>query len=118
MKHLKNWVCRSRCCGAGRDEGKSTAERTAGRSHRYDLAKLESDLFHDELKDRKNIAYVRVSSRDQKYDLERQKQVIESYCAKQVRAFEVIADLGSGLGHKLKRKPASVKQDSIPKATS
>jgi predicted site-specific integrase-resolvase len=45
------------------------------------------------------IAYARVSSHDQKDDLERQKQVMELYCARQGWTFEVIADLGSGMNY-------------------
>ncbi len=48
---------------------------------------------------RKTIAYARVSSPDQKDDLERQKQVLELYCARQGWTFEVIADLGSGMNY-------------------
>jgi putative resolvase len=78
-------------------EGKLIPERTAGRQRRYDLAKLKPELFHAAQQDRKTIAYARVSSHDQKADLERQKQVLELYCAKQGWTFEVIADLGSGM---------------------
>ncbi|MGC8732890.1 MAG: IS607 family transposase, partial [Halothiobacillaceae bacterium] len=52
--------------------------------------------------DRKTIAYARVSSHDQKDDLERQKQELELYCAKQGWTFEVIADLGSGMNYNKK----------------
>ena len=45
------------------------------------------------------MAYARVSSHDQKADLERQKQVLELYCARQGWTFEVIADLGSGMNY-------------------
>ena len=48
---------------------------------------------------RKTIAYARVSSDDQKDDLERQKQVLELYGAHQGWTFEVIADLGSGMNY-------------------
>ena len=48
---------------------------------------------------RNTIAYARVSSHDQKDDLERQKQVLELYCARQGWTFEVIADLGSGMNY-------------------
>ncbi len=40
---------------------------------------------------------MRVSSHDPKDDLERQKQVLELYCARQGWTFEVVADLGSGM---------------------
>ena len=48
---------------------------------------------------RKTIAYARVSSPDQKDDLERQKQVLELYCARQGWTFAVVADLGSGMNY-------------------
>ncbi|MCL4521365.1 MAG: IS607 family transposase, partial [Firmicutes bacterium] len=48
---------------------------------------------------RKTVAYARVSSHDQKDDLERQKQVLELYCARQGWTFEVVADLGSGMNY-------------------
>lgn len=75
-------------------------ERTAGGRRRYDLARLKPELFHAALESqRKTVAYARVSSHDQKADLERQKQVLEVYCARQGWAFEVIADLGSGMNY-------------------
>ncbi|MDE2254658.1 MAG: recombinase family protein, partial [Betaproteobacteria bacterium] len=57
-------------------------ERTAGGRRRYDLARLKPELFRaaDESA-RRTVAYARVSSPDQKDDLERQKQVLEIYCA-------------------------------------
>ena len=48
---------------------------------------------------KRTVAYARVSSHDQKDDLERQKQVLELYCAKQGWTFEIISDLGSGLNY-------------------
>ena len=48
---------------------------------------------------RRSIAYARVSSHDQKADLECQKQVLELYCASHGWSFEVIADLGSGMNY-------------------
>ena len=83
-------------------EGRLVPERTAGRQRRYDLAKLKPEMFHSAPQERKTIAYARVSSHDQKEDLERQKQVLELYCAKQGWTFEVIADLGSGMNYNKK----------------
>ncbi len=83
-------------------EGKLVPERTAGGQRRYDLAKIKPDLFLAVPQDRKTIAYARVSSHDQKDDLERQKQVLELYCARQGWTFEVIADLGSGMNYNKK----------------
>lgn len=75
-------------------------ERTAGGRRRYDLARLKPEKFRSQAEAvRKTIAYARVSSHDQKDDLERQKQVLELYCARQGWTFEVIADLGSGMNY-------------------
>ena len=46
------------------------------------------------------MAHALVSSHDQKEDLERQKQVLESYCAAQGWAFKLVADLGSGMNYR------------------
>jgi len=51
------------------------------------------------VRDRKTIAYARVSSSDQKADLERQKKVLEMYCASHGWKFELITDLGSGMNY-------------------
>lgn len=74
-------------------------ERTPGGRRRYDLARLRPEQFQAAPQARKTIAYARVSSDDQKGDLERQKQVLELYCAQQGWTFEVIADLGSGMNY-------------------
>ncbi len=42
---------------------------------------------------------MRVSSYDQKDDLERQKQVLELYCAQNGWIFEMMSDLGSGMNY-------------------
>lgn len=81
-------------------EGRLIAEHTAGGHRRYDLAKLRPEQFHGiDMANRRTIAYACVSSHDQKDDLERQKQVLELYCARQGWTFEVIADLGSGMNY-------------------
>ena len=83
--------------------GKLAAEHTAGGHRRYDLAKLKPELFRAEADaQRRSVAYARVSSHDQKDDLERQKQLLELYCARQGWTFEVIADLGSGMNYQKK----------------
>ncbi|MWR20540.1 IS607 family transposase, partial [Helicobacter pylori] len=75
-------------------------ERTAGGRRRYDLARLKPEKFRSQAEAvRKTVAYARVSSHDQKDDLERQKQVLELYCARQGWTFEVIAELGSGMNY-------------------
>jgi predicted site-specific integrase-resolvase len=83
-------------------EGQLVPERTTGGQRRYDLAKLKPEMFLAPPMERKTVAYARVSSHDQKDDLERQKQVLELYCAAQGWTFEVIADLGSGMNYNKK----------------
>ena len=83
--------------------GRVVAERSAGGHRRYDLAKLRPDLVRSrEDARRRTVAYARVSSHDQKDDLERQKQVLELYCVRQGWTFEVVADLGSGMNYRKK----------------
>ena len=83
--------------------GKLAAEHTAGGHRRYDLAKIKPELFRAAAESsRRTVAYARVSSHDQKDDLERQKQVLELYCARQGWTFEIIADLGSGMNYQKK----------------
>lgn len=76
-------------------EGKLIPERTASGHRRYDMAQLLN--IKPELSF--TIAYARVSSHDQKADLERQKQVLELFCAQNGWQFELIEDLGSGLNY-------------------
>lgn len=45
------------------------------------------------------IAYARVSSHDQKSDLDRQHEVLEAYCAAKGWRTQVIRDLGSGMNY-------------------
>ena len=48
------------------------------------------------------MCYARVSSHDQKADLERQHAVLEGYCAAKGWRCEVIRDLGSGMNYRKK----------------
>ena len=48
------------------------------------------------------LAYARVSSHDQKNDLQRQKEVLELFCAQHGWSFEIIEDLGSGMNYRKK----------------
>jgi excisionase family DNA binding protein len=83
--------------------GRIVSVRTDGGHRRYDLGVLRPDMFRIKYSDnRKTIAYARVSSHDQKADLERQKQVLELYCTRQGWTFEVVADLGSGMSYQKK----------------
>jgi len=79
--------------------GKLVPERTAGNQRRYRLSQINPALVRNAEADRKTIAYARVSSHDQKADLERQKQVLELYCATQGWTFNLVSDLGSGMNY-------------------
>ena len=80
--------------------GKLTPERTEGGHRRYDISKLAPQKFRAIAEnERKTIAYARVSSHDQKADLERQKHILEIYCANQGWQYELISDLGSGMNY-------------------
>ncbi len=48
------------------------------------------------------ICYARVSSQDQKADLDRQQAMLEAYCAAKGWKSEVIRDLGSGMNYRKK----------------
>jgi len=76
-------------------EGKLVPERTANGHRRYDLAQLLGIKADNSL----TIGYARVSSHDQKQDLERQKQVLELFCSQHGWQFQIIDDLGSGLNY-------------------
>jgi putative resolvase len=81
-------------------------ERTLGGQRRYDLTKLRPELFHRRKPtERRTIAYGRVSSHDQKKDLERQKELLELYCSANGWQFEIVTDLGSGMNYKKKSLP-------------
>lgn len=67
--------------------------KTLGGTRFYDAAKLLS--LGDA--DAPTIGYARVSSHDQKADLERQKEMLETYCAAKGWRTDIIADLGSGM---------------------
>ena len=80
--------------------GRLEPEKTTSGHRRYDISKLKPEMFRAaQQENRKTIAYARVSSHDQKDDLERQKQVLELYCARQGWTFEIISDLGSGMNY-------------------
>ena len=80
--------------------GKLEPEKTTSGHRRYNISKLKPELFRESIQEsKKTVAYARVSSHDQKADLERQKQVLELYCARQGWTFEIVSDLGSGINY-------------------
>ena len=85
------------------EEGKLIPDiRTKGGQRRYKLSSLLPEMKHKNSYNRKTIAYARVSSYDQKDDLERQKQLLEMYCASNGWDFEILSDLGSGINYNKK----------------
>jgi predicted site-specific integrase-resolvase len=73
--------------------------RTKGQHRRYDLKNV-LDMVNPETNEtqRKTICYARVSSHDQRDDLVRQTNVLESYCrTNNYNNIETINDIGSGL---------------------
>lgn len=79
-------------------EGILIPERTANGHRRYDLNQLlgiKKDLSF-------TVGYARVSSHDQKKDLNRQIQVLELFSAQNGWQIEIISDLGSGLNYSKK----------------
>lgn len=72
--------------------------KTKGGTRYYDINKLLSA----ENNDYPTVCYCRVSSHEQKQDLERQKELLEAYCAAKGWRSLVISDLGSGMNYKKK----------------
>ena len=86
-------------------EGKIKPLRTTGNQRRYTKDMLDSVLTGNKIKNtnyKPIIGYCRVSSSHQKDDLNRQKEVIQTYCEKQGEPFKIIMDIGSGLNYKRK----------------
>jgi excisionase family DNA binding protein len=82
--------------------GKIQVERTPRGHRRYDLAKLKGIISKIDPLTGTTICYARVSSHDQKEDLQRQAAVLESFCIARGWTHEVLQDLGSGLNYNKK----------------
>ena len=74
------------------------ARKTRGGTRYYAV----SDLLTVGNEAAPTVCYARVSSHDQKADLERQHAVLEGYCAAKGWRSEVIRDLGSGMNYRKK----------------
>jgi excisionase family DNA binding protein len=74
-------------------------ERTEGNQRRYKLSSIRPEIVRSDHHKRKTVGYARVSSHDQKEDLERQKQMLEMFCTANGWQFEIISDLGSGMNY-------------------
>jgi predicted site-specific integrase-resolvase len=86
-------------------EGKLVPDRTPKGHRMYKISDIQSYNplgLHKEPLKLKTIAYARVSSSDQKKDLERQAQVLEMYCSANGWSYELVKDLGSGMNYNKK----------------
>lgn len=72
--------------------------KTQGGTRYYDI----SELVQLNSGDYPTIGYARVSSSDQKADLDRQHAMLEAYCAAKGWRTEIIKDLGSGMNYRKK----------------
>lgn len=77
------------------------AHRTFGQHRRYSVEQCNAYLGVASAKNiEKTICYARVSSNDQKQDLQRQADRLTLWCEEQgIIEYEVITDLGSGLNY-------------------
>lgn len=74
--------------------------KTQGGTRYYAVADLLG--YRSDLADPLTICYARVSSPDQKADLDRQHAALEAYCATKGWRTQVIRDLGSGMNYRKK----------------
>jgi putative resolvase len=75
--------------------------RTKGQHRRYKLSTLEERFgLNPSLRKVHALSYARVSSHDQKKDLQTQSEKLRLYCEDHFQSFECIEDLGSGLNYK------------------
>ena len=73
--------------------------RTTGNQRRYNLADLGLPMRTSNLKEQPALAYARVSSHDQKEDLQRQEKMLQLFCSSNGWTFEIVSDLGSGMNY-------------------
>lgn len=93
MKTLQRWD----------NDGTLPAYRNPKNRRYYTKEQINKFLGKEINKKRKNIAYVRVSNRGQKDDLNNQIKFVQDYMnAKGIILDEVISDIGSGLNYKRK----------------
>ncbi|MCE6959594.1 IS607 family transposase [Cereibacter sphaeroides] len=74
---------------------------TPGGDRRWSRSRLEA-MRGDvpTVSDRKTIAYARVSTAEQRDDLQRQQSMLEQFCAARGWIVEIIADTGSGMNYR------------------
>ena len=82
-----------------REKKMTPAHRTKGGQRRYSMAQLKPLDNGGTAADRPTVAYARVSSHDQKEDLQRQVHMLEIYCSSKGWSFSITKDLGSGMNY-------------------
>ena len=80
--------------------GLVSSSRTKGGHRRFTVPELRRFTGETDNHEENVIAYARVSSHDQKDDLERQKARLERYCSELHCPLLILDDLGSGLNYK------------------
>lgn len=75
---------------------------TEGKHRTYSIDQLNKYLNTTIDKQRINVGYVRVSSKKQKDDLDRQYNLLESYLINKNKPFKIISDIGSGINYNKK----------------
>ena len=83
-------------------DGKIKSCRTIKGHRRYEEGELTNLKTRNQPDNKMTLAYARVSSNDQKMDLKRQVELLESYCSANGWQHEVLQDLGSGLNYQKK----------------
>jgi putative resolvase len=80
--------------------GKIQVERTPSGHRRYDLVQLRGLVPRPTEAERVTIIYARVSQQNQKKELKRQVNMLETYCVDHGWKFEIIQDIGSGVNYR------------------
>ena len=83
-------------------EGKLVAQRTLKGHRRYSEGEITGLRKTNPLESKITLGYARVSSHDQKKDLIRQIELLESFSSANGWKSEIIQDLGSGLNYQKK----------------
>jgi putative resolvase len=98
-------------------QGKIRCERTPNGHRRYDRDEVvRLSVFagkvrwEDEEKSKRTVVYARVSSHDQKEDLGRQVELLETFCAANGWTYTIIQDLGSGLNYEKRGLKSLIKE--------
>jgi len=76
------------------------AYRSDGGHRMYSQEQLNEVLQIVRPKEKFNLGYIRVSSKQQESDLKRQYDLMELFLMKQGKEFQIISDIGSGINYK------------------